>query len=147
MKVQDLPEWFPSVPIFEQDDPSFFLLGYFSGRDDETDLSAEFTTKKYVADSCENYDIEFICENRGFWILFDWSKQVILVSDQLEGKAWESTPINFNLLLDGSRTSNELPDTFVVVDFAQKFITALLATTAVPSPGQLQLEFANVRCE
>ena len=139
--MKEFPDWFPSVPIFEANDPSFFLLGYFSGRDDDTDLSAEFSTKKYVADSCENYDIEFICEDKGFWILFDWSKQVILVSDQSIGQAWESTPINFNLLLDGSKTSNQLPDTFVVVELAQKFITALIATTAF-CPGQLQLEFA-----
>ena len=139
--MTEFPDWFPSVPIFEANDPSFFLLGYFSGKDDETDLSAEFTTKKYVADSCENYDIEFICEDKGFWILFDWSKQVILVSDQSIGRAWESTPINFNLFLDGSKTSNQLPDTFVVVELAQKFITALIATTTAFCPGQLQLEF------
>lgn len=140
--MNNFPDWFPSVPIFESSDPSFSLLDYFSGRDDETDLSAEFTTKKYVADSCENYDIEFICEDKGFWILFDWSNQTILVSNQLEGVAWESTPINFNLLLTGKITSNQLPDTFVVVDFAQEFITALIAMLATSCPDQLQLELA-----
>ena len=141
--MTEFPDWFPSVPIFEASDPSFFLLSYFSGRDDETDLSAEFTTKKYAAESisCENYDIEFICEDRGFWILFDWNKQVILISNQSEGVAWESAPINFNLLLTGTTTSNQLPDSLVVINFAQEFITALIATTAF-CPGQLQLEFA-----
>lgn len=140
--MTEFPDWFPSVPIFEASDPSFFLLGYFSGRNDDTDLSTEFTTKKYVADSCENCDIEFICEDRDFWVLFDWNRQVILVSNQLTGEAWESTPINFNLLLSDTKTSNQLPDTVVVVDFAQKFITALLAITAAPCPDQLTLELA-----
>ncbi len=44
--MKEFPDWFSSVPIFEASDPSFFLLGYFSGGDDDTDLSAEFSTKK-----------------------------------------------------------------------------------------------------
>ena len=137
--MTEFPDWFPSVPIFEANDPSFFLLGYFSGRDDDTDLSAEFSTKKYVADSCENYDIEFICEDRGFWILLDWNKQVILVSNQSEGVAWESAPINFNLLLTGTTTSNQLPDSLVAINFAQEFISALIAVS-LGCPNQLTLE-------
>jgi len=124
------PEWFPSVPIFQPTDPRFCLATYFS---DEIEENGGFTTKKYVADFCENDDLEFFRWYKDYQILYDWSEQRVMVSGYEQ--AWETESINLHLIdLGSARWETE----DVVVSLAKQFVDALEASK--PSKGQPKLQ-------
>lgn len=133
LNTQSLPEWFPTVPVFEPTDPVFCLATYFLAYDDN--CLGGFETKKYSADWVENNDLEFIQWYKDWQILYDWDEQKAMICRSEQ--AYETNSIN-SYLLDTGTARWEIED--VAVGIAEKFIDALVSVQ--PSPGQLQLEVA-----
>lgn len=133
LNTQSLPEWFPTVPVFEPTDPVFCLATYFLACDN--DGFEGFETKKYSADWVENNDLQFIQWYKEWQILYDWDEEKVMISRYEQ--AYETNPIGIHLINIGSARW-ETED--VAVNIAKKFIDALASIQ--PSPGQLSLQVA-----
>lgn len=131
--MEKLPEWFPTVPVFEPTDPVFCLATYFLIYDDIDDSNGGFETKKYSADWVENNDLQFIQWYEDWQILYDWDEEKVMICQNEQ--AYETNPIGLHLMDTGSARW-ETED--VAVSIAQKFIDALASIQ--PSPGQLPME-------
>lgn len=133
--MDKLPEWFPTVPVFEPTDPVFCLATYFLFYNDDDDTCGGFETKKYSADWVENNDLQFIQWYEDWQILYDWDEEKVMIC--CNEQAYETNPIGIHLINIGSARW-ETED--VAVNIAKKFIDALASIQ--PSPGQLSLKVA-----
>jgi len=143
------PEWFPSVPIFQQVDPTFCLYSYFESE-------GGFETKKFYADWIENDDLQFLRWFDDWQVLYDWDTEKVMISQYSEGteeiislgwgeekqnltqptfKGFETDSISLYFMgLNRARWETEN----VAVEIAKNFIDAF--ESVKPSKGQLELQ-------